>query len=1190
MIKIYLKGRNNISQTADKLDFIEPSKFEELSNLIISFKYGINIISTGLNQEGKPIKCPIDAIGIKKDNGKTEYVFIEATTTQLEGLEYKWLNKSDEKLGDVIKTYNEAKEFYKQNKNSSFKLFLMTNRRLSGNKGLNLIKAVYKEEFEIPLEIEIMEQKTITQFLDYNCDGQYLRNQFLQISAERLSKPLLHEICQKNLENYKNFINTTGFNYLIEREELPSIEKQVNSNELSFLIGESGYGKSIISFQILQRHIENGGYGFWISEEFLKDSTNLSFVLDELLRQYYPKLGKNSGEDALNLNSNENFLIIFDDLNRSQNPKKLVKKIISWSENIRSDIKSDNYGNHYKIRIVCPIWNKYAKIFYETNSNHFSTINIEKLKNNDGIKLIKKVANEKNIILSDLEIKNYLKKLDFDPFYTGIFLSQLDKNKNLDNLINNTFKNFLNRKFEELDEEEFLPQDYERVLLNLSKKMLENHKLIPNLTEMDIWLDNEIDKKILRILIKDGKICNLNNDANLYFIHDRIKFYYLIMACTTIIKNYPESEIFDEPYYAEIIGASLNNIGKNKNFIDTLKEKNLLALFESIKYVDETNENYNQILRILINWSKEKHVSNSFQEEVVRTLFTYDSQLVVKLLCNINSHCINIPCFRNGSTVHGIREAGIIFGANDLLFKQTIEHVKIYHKDKIIKDIIKILSSKNLENRILKETFLLAGYLGFEELETIIIDSIKLFKNFEDNLDAIIFATFRCVNNDINFVENLLEQWNNIGVKYNDENRWPFLDELRFSFRNYHITNKVLNYLCFNYHKFTNITHLIWIICSEINNPLSLKMTIDHLSNNENLFYIYLSLFRRIQLSSESRKFLENYYQKEEVDSNSKKFAFRLWALNCNQKDLSKLQKFDKDNILYSDSIIARIKLGDFTALTPLIENFNKETILNEIHNVWNENAKLFIEKYFIDMEPIESKEIEEGYEYYSLTRCLAKIPLKDSEYYIKTYWEKIKYYRIFIQLNFYLCTDLTIGLNNDIFNEIQPNNELFKYFAINFLDMDDFDKFSTEHHFNEIMDYLIYFDDVSVYSIFQKAEKFGYCRWIKKACCTLNKNISFIIQCQTDNDIVNEMKLNDKYYYWSSKFENKCFNKNRINRVLKLYLKNNPNLESFINVAMYLKENGNRDDLKILYDSNIKDKEQIIHDVEFNVKCRTLV
>ena len=56
-----------------KLESIESSIFEELSNSIIYFQYGINIISTGLNREGKPIKCPIDAIGTIKNDDKVIY-------------------------------------------------------------------------------------------------------------------------------------------------------------------------------------------------------------------------------------------------------------------------------------------------------------------------------------------------------------------------------------------------------------------------------------------------------------------------------------------------------------------------------------------------------------------------------------------------------------------------------------------------------------------------------------------------------------------------------------------------------------------------------------------------------------------------------------------------------------------------------------------------------------------------------------------------------------------------------------------------------------------------------------------------------------------------------------------------------------------------------------------------------------
>ena len=103
-----------------KLESIESSIFEELSNSIIYFQYRINIISTGLNREGKPIKCPIDAIGTIKNDDKTEFVFIEATTTQVNSLKDKWLSKSDDKPGDIIKTYKKAKEFFNLNKNSSW--------------------------------------------------------------------------------------------------------------------------------------------------------------------------------------------------------------------------------------------------------------------------------------------------------------------------------------------------------------------------------------------------------------------------------------------------------------------------------------------------------------------------------------------------------------------------------------------------------------------------------------------------------------------------------------------------------------------------------------------------------------------------------------------------------------------------------------------------------------------------------------------------------------------------------------------------------------------------------------------------------------------------------------------------------------------------------------------------------------
>lgn len=260
--------------------------------------------------------------------------------------------------------------------------------------------------------------------------------------------------------------------------------------------------------------------------------------------------------------------------------------------------------------------------------------------------------------------------------------------------------------------------------------------------------------------------------------------------------------------------------------------------------------------------------------------------------------------------------------------------------------------------------------------------------------------------------------------------------------------------------------------------------------------------------------------------------------------------------------------------------------VLNEIHNVWNDEAKLFVEKCFKDIELNENKEIQDGYDYMHLIHCLVKIPLEDAEYYIKQYWDKIKYYRIFIQLNFYLCTNLSIRLNKELFVEIKPNQTMFEYFTTKFLYVEGYDKFSTEPHFDEIMEYLVYFKNFELDLIFRKANELGYCGWIRKACRNLDKN-QFSKYCKTDKNIVSDMELDD-YYRWQINFENNCLNKNRINDILRLYLNNNQNIESFINVANFIKENGNRDDLKILYESNIKE-DYILYDVEFSVKCRTL-
>lgn len=94
--------------------------------------------------------------------------------------------------------------------------------------------------------------------------------------------------------------------------------------------------------------------------------------------------------------------------------------------------------------------------------------------------------------------------------------------------------------------------------------------------------------------------------------------------------------------------------------------------------------------------------------------------------------------------------------------------------------------------------------------------------------------------------------------KKDDETPFPFIEELRLTFRDYPVTDNVLNYLCFNFQEFSNIKHSIWYICSELNKPLSFKMTLDYLSDNEYflIFFHLLEEFRYLQNLEFFRKLL----------------------------------------------------------------------------------------------------------------------------------------------------------------------------------------------------------------------------------------------------------------------------------------------------------------------------------------------
>jgi hypothetical protein len=168
-----------MSRTFEELQKIKDTDFETLAVLYLRRQNPKlrGLIHTGINAEGKVIKCPVDAV-LHVIGTPPELVHVAATITDPAGIRRKWLGgkKGNEyEPGDIAKAHEEF-EKWSNEPNAKRRLYLGWNRRLGNDTGL------YRETKDrcdsLNIELELIEASQLVDFLDRDPEGQYLRQEF----------------------------------------------------------------------------------------------------------------------------------------------------------------------------------------------------------------------------------------------------------------------------------------------------------------------------------------------------------------------------------------------------------------------------------------------------------------------------------------------------------------------------------------------------------------------------------------------------------------------------------------------------------------------------------------------------------------------------------------------------------------------------------------------------------------------------------------------------------------------------------------------------------------------------------------------------------------------------------------------------------------------------------------------------
>ena len=722
----------------------DPAIFEQLVTdlLIVYDSKFLRLNNTGINNNGKTRKAPIDTSGVILENNKQHHYYIENTITELKSLRNKWLNEketSKNPLGDLIKAINKVKSDKKDFPNDNFTIYLTSNRR----KDDNLDKEVRKKAKDENVQVDILWQEFWVQILDNNPDGQYIRNKYFKIPQERLSLNLLNKISNNLLEAYSiNLLNTIdNLEKSIERDEFFEIfDSFVNtSNKLTILAGTSGSGKSNICYQILKKIINENKYALWLKPQYLSNADCIEDAIDVVIKKY-------CSDSLRNFNSNLNCLyIVIDDINSTSNPQKMLKTIMSL-------VQKDKLYGVFDYKIICPVWLE----LIDLDNNDFKNTNyisIGKMSKRNAIQALRIFHTN----LSDIQLDDVAYNLDYDPYLIGLF-NQLENisNSELIEISKNIQFEFLKNIIEDICSinSAFLYQEYIDNLFRMSINLLKSRNFLPKIS--DIQEMKDVDFSCLRIIIQNKKFIREDKKGNIIFRHDRARDYLFSLAlCDAFKRGNIDENIITDPYYSKIVGYALAHSDVNKEILEIVEQKNPLAIIESINYIKNINETY--LEQTIWNTIEEHYIKisniNSLYNAINYALINIENNDFVLIMRNKYSQQLSgwahygwlLLDFKYGNLFSGAIycEKFKSIECNYQFFNDLVNHVKLKYTNSIKDKIIELLS--DFDSVYKKGILILVGCFNIYDEE--ICKSVSKFWHQETNKqELLLYYTWAILN------------------------------------------------------------------------------------------------------------------------------------------------------------------------------------------------------------------------------------------------------------------------------------------------------------------------------------------------------------------------------------------------------------------------------------------------------------
>lgn len=927
--------------TAERMHGItDRGKFEQLATAILRAADATYAaaLHTGVNASGETVRSPVDGVCSVLRSAPPLMIFFAHTTTGKQGLKGKILTDDDSDFRKAVNNWNDLRA---KIPNAALKLVVTSNERI----GLPLYIEICAAASHAGIEIDVWDQGRLADFLDQTRAGHWLRQWYLGVRAELLSSDLLRNLCRQSIDAFKQ--ETLGGAAVLTARELEARLPLIPVPGLLWVVGHSGFGKSVVVLREADRVLNSGGFAMFLPSHYLRRGTSLPGALDAYLRTLRSDLEPNAGAQALEISSAANpLLIIVEDINRTGDVDHIVNKLLALvapQDGASGGKAPPTPSVAFRVPIWPEIWATNAK-GWESKPN-CDILEVGAFAQSEGTTAVRNALPTTAGAASDFEVAHAAEALGYDPFLTGIFASalRLAPQNDWKETARSAMDTFLSERLRKLAAANGrISEDYHTVITDIAEGMLRRRNLRPALSEVREWMQNRRDGwRILLELCTDGHLCRRGKSPDperLVFRHDRLMEEFLSRAAGRLLTDFEANkEIIEDPFYVRYFGAAVADAGFGINQLETIAALAPGILFDAFRRIGEpATDPQRAVVQVCESWCRSYAATapESLQFFIAVSLFNTNASAVRTIAELLPPGFVTAAAaFRNGSARAGARYlAHSVWGrlraaGHDSSFERSVEHVRRRHSHAIF-DELKALLQEDLSGRYLIAAIELAGYVQPPELDDLLLRLCEKYPANNEILAAMLWAALRCDLTEVAALLNpLMQRFSALPVEQAGSHtslRHEIVRDLGFAARHGY-TSGGIKYLVDCAERNETLAGDVLKILLNADNPDAAEFVVRISQPYPKRFTIVRPSIstgphQYLQMSAETMSCLHQLWSPTNNDEGTRLLAFVLWLRGAQRDDAALVRSIPQDSILNEQAIQWRVKAGDISVVPHLLD------------------------------------------------------------------------------------------------------------------------------------------------------------------------------------------------------------------------------------------------------------------------------